>query len=1148
MKKLFITLTLFIAALMLKAGIVEKTYYFSAPKIISKGEYQKISFANTMQTNFAGYPSLPYYAISLLLPPGEKAIAIKFIGENETGISGKFILYPHQPSRPLNDTLKAPFIKNKKVYMSTLTLPINPTGKLKTAFMNGHGFALSAFTPLKYTPSSGQISYYKKVTIKIITTKEKNANSISKNLKCSTLINNKIRLLAQNPEMLKLYKSRKIRSMSDYRLLIITGANYINNFDSLRNIYLERGLRSKVYSVSFINSNISGQDLQEKIRNFIIQEYQNHGVDFVLLGGDVEIVPYRGFYCYVHSGAGYESNDIPADLYYSALDGTWNDDGDDRWGEPDEDDLLPDVSVARMPFSNNDELSALIHKSIWYQNKPVLGEFTSPLLAGEFLYANPETWGSDYLNLIIGTHSDNGYTTTGIPPTYNIDSMYEKHQSWSGNDLINEINQGKEFVHHVGHANETYVAHLYNSDITDANFYAANGVTHNYTLLHTHGCDCGAFDYNDCILERMVNIHNFAAAVIGNSRYGWFNEGQTEGPAAHLHRETVNALFHDSLNMIGRALVQAKIATAPWVEAPGQWEEGALRWNFYDLNILGDPAMSVWTNEPITVNVTYNPVVTIGTDSISVHVANNGMPMHNFTCSILKDNALLGYGFTDSVGNAWIVFDSLVTTTGSGSLVVVGYNCLPDTNAVNFIATGGPYIIYSGNTISDSLGNNNGAADFGETISLNVGLANIGSNDAHSVMSQLSTVDTNVIIINDTAFYGTITANDTVWKDNAFSCTIANNVPDQTTIAFQIQNNGDEGSWTSDFSITANAPKLSAGNITIDDSQNGNGNNLLDPGESALLMIPSSNLGHCSCDSTVGQLSINSSWITLNSSTVNLGTLAIDSSKIAVFPINVNENTPLGTVVPIVYTLTSGAYIIEKHYSVSIGLLIEDFETGDFSKFEWQTGGNAPWTITGTNPYQGSWCAKSGIISDNQHSDLSITLTTIGDDSIKFMRKVSSEQDYDFLCFYIDGVKKAQWSGAINWANVKYPVNEGQHTLLWSYEKDMSESGGSDCAWLDSIVFPATTVEVNIKTINSQNNITIFPNPSNGYFYFHVNDIKTAHISITVFDDIGKKILYKRYTKHSNTLLFNLSGYKPGLYFLKIKLDDKIIIRKIILK
>ncbi|HQN98666.1 MAG TPA: C25 family cysteine peptidase, partial [Bacteroidales bacterium] len=340
-----------------------------------------------------------------------------------------------------------------------------------------------------------------------------------------------------------------------------------------------------------------GQDDQEKIRNYIITQYQQNGIGHVLLGGDIEIFPARGFYCKVISSSIYEDDNIPSDLYYSALDGTWNDDGDNLWGEIGEDDLLPEVAVARLPFSTPNELQNMIHKIITYQSNPIPNELEKPLMAGELLYNNPLTYGEDYLRLLIGYHEDNGYVTNGIPETQDIDSLYESYLGyWSKNDLLQKINSGKSFIHHAGHANWDYVMKLSLSDITNQNFSMVNGIDHNYTLVYTHGCICGAFDYSDCIAEEMLKIENFAVAGAFNSRYGWFNEGQTEGPSLHLHREFVNALYSEGYDRIGATHMYSRIQTASWVNAPGQWEEGALRWCFYDCNILGDPAMKIWTS------------------------------------------------------------------------------------------------------------------------------------------------------------------------------------------------------------------------------------------------------------------------------------------------------------------------------------------------------------------------------------------------------------------------------------------------------------------------------------------------------------------------------------------------------------------------
>jgi hypothetical protein len=1148
MRKISLLALLILFQWALQAETIEKTYHFLRPVITEINGYQQISFGNDLLTAPAGEPALPYSSVSLLLPPGHVATSIEFVGENEVMLEGSFSLWPYQPSRPLSETKKAIFVKNEKLYSADTVYPLQQNGRLTTQFLNGHGFALSTFTPVKYNPVNGTVSYYTKVTIRITTAPAHKAEVALKNLSNHNSVLSSIQKLAQNPDMVFAYPVKSLRSEDAYKLLIITPAQFESDFDELRDIYLSRGAASKVITKEYISASIDGQDLQEKIRNLIIQEYQESGIEYVLLGGDVELIPYRGFYCYVESGGGYTDLGIPADLYYSGLDGNWNDDGDNKWAEPDEDDLLPDIAVARFPFSNSDELSNLINKSISYQNSPVLGEFQKPLLAGEHLYNTPETWGMDYLELLIGEHDDNGYTTIGIPETYNIDKMYEHDAAWGGSDLMEKVNQGRQFVHHVGHASPAYVAHLYSSDITDANFYGANGIDHNFTIMQTHGCDCGSFDNDDCILERMVNIHNFAVAVIGNSRFGWFNEGQTEGPAAHLHREMVDAMFHEEIAQIGKAFVECKIQTAPWVEAPGQHEEGAMRWNFYDINILGDPAMSVWNDEPIDVDVTYPVEVMLGTTSIEVTVSSEGEAKEGFNCAILKEGELRSSGVTNENGVATMVFDPPVTEVGDGMLIVSGYNCLPDTNDILFIPAEGPYVVYAESIIDDAAGNGNGLIDFGEQIALDLSLRNVGNDDAIDVDAVMYQDNYEWFTITDGGeHYGFIASADTVMKEQAFSFEVANNIPDQTVLKLFIDAIDGGQTWTSGFQLIANAPQLDLYNMIIDDSQTGNNNGMLDPGETATILIPVVNKGHSDCEGAIAGLSSGNLYISFNSDSFNLGDMAVDDSIVALFEVVVDPLAPSGTPVEFQLETTTGAYAFSNTYHTTIGIIKEDFETGDFSAFEWANAGNMPWEVITENPFEGVYSAKSGAITHNQSSGLTISMETVGDGEISFHYKVSSEQNWDFLKFYLDGTVLGKWSGETDWEEVSFPVSQGAHVLLWAYEKDPVGTAGSDCAWLDNIVFPATTTLISTGEIVDNQQMFLYPNPTAGLVYISSEElISGSHLQI--FDVRGNVVFEQTSFSNNGMIQVDLSHQGQGLYFIKISSEAGTVVKMVVVE
>ncbi len=136
----------------------------------------------------------------------------------------------------------------------------------------------------------------------------------------------------------------------------------------------------------------------------------------------------------------------------------------------------------------------------------------------------------------------------------------------------------------------------------------------------------------------------------------------------------------------------------------------------------------------------------------------------------------------------------------------------------------------------------------------------------------------------------------------------------------------------------------------------------------------------------------------------------------------------------------------------------EGFETGNFNSFAWNNASASPWTLQNINRYSGIYAAKSGVISDGASTSLSITqyISEIG--HIYFLQMVSSESGSDFLKFYIDDVEQGSWSGEGLWQAQSYLVYMGTHTFRWTYSKNGSGSSGSDCAWIDHIVFPPSLV------------------------------------------------------------------------------------------
>lgn len=161
----------------------------------------------------------------------------------------------------------------------------------------------------------------------------------------------------------------------------------------------------------------------------------------------------------------------------------------------------------------------------------------------------------------------------------------------------------------------------------------------------------------------------------------------------------------------------------------------------------------------------------------------------------------------------------------------------------------------------------------------------------------------------------------------------------------------------------------------------------------------------------------------------------------------------------------TGAYTLNVT-AQDIPTVFEPFESGDFSLNEWYFTGDSGWLIDNTIAYSGSYSSRSGYIGDGQTSSINIDLEFVENGSIGFYGKVSSEYNWDYLNFYIDGTIMANWCGEMDWTYFSYSVGEGAHTFTWQYSKDGSASSGSDCAWVDEICAAGLLEQITLFTPN----------------------------------------------------------------------------------
>jgi hypothetical protein len=619
---------------------------------LNKVKIEKLSISDRI-----GVPKLPVKHINILIPQGKTIESIE-IDTAEPIMLGKGYkvelgLLPKIINKKC-EKITEPIINfNQECYY-----PEKKFENIGIQSFRGYSILTLNLYPVQYLYKTGELSYFEKIKITINTKEEFIINSLFRNKPkdislLSNMIDSKCMDLTKSYVTLdKIEFSRSlVNPLDSYEYVIITNEELKNakgkyNFHNLTEFKNKSGIKSKIVTVEEINITYTGVDLPDKIRNFVKDAYLNWGIEYILLGGDIDIVPAR--FLYVQSWPDLmgtwpyyypRKSNIPSDFYYGCLDGTFNFDGDEYWGETDDGpdgrdiDLRAEVYVGRACCGNEDEVNNFVKKTLFYLQTPENDSYLkNVLMVGEdLLWA----WGGNYKDEFINGSNTHGYSTVGIPSEhFNISKLYDllwENESWPKIEIIKRINSGFNIINHLGHANYNYNMKI---DI----FEVENLTNDKPCFIYSQGCNSGAFDntvHNDCAAEYFtVKTDHGAFAGVWNARYGWGRPKSTDGPSQKFDREFFDAIFNEGLRnpkfrCIGVANQDSKEDNI-W-----RINENCMRWCYYELNLFGDPQLSL---KPI---ITPDHDLAIG----SIDFIGNMLPNESFEI----DTRIVNQGSNDEI-------------------------------------------------------------------------------------------------------------------------------------------------------------------------------------------------------------------------------------------------------------------------------------------------------------------------------------------------------------------------------------------------------------------------------------------------------------------------------------------------------------------
>jgi photosystem II stability/assembly factor-like uncharacterized protein len=401
--------------------------------------------------------------------------------------------------------------------------------------------------------------------------------------------------------------------------------------------------------------------------------------------------------------------------------------------------------------------------------------------------------------------------------------------------------------------------------------------------------------------------------------------------------------------------------------------------------------------------------------------------------------------------------------------------------------------------------------EYDETTYLDMMLTNNMSDTAHNVSMSITTDNPFISLIDSVEVFGNIPAGDSITVVDAFSFDVSSFIPNNhpikllTTIVYDSIIKGR-------INLKGFSPVVGGGNTIVDDGDNGR----LDPGDDAVIDLVIENKGGSAASNINVSISTDDEYATIDNTTAFFSELTAGQSDTMRFDISVSEYAPNGHVILLVLNVDADkAYTNVDTVALTVGLIYEDFETGDFSKYPWEFDGNADWTIDEQTVYEGIYSVKSGDIDDSQESVLILNMDVLGNGTISFYKKVSCENDplgtgYDYLAFLIDDKELGRWDGEEDWSQETFDVEAGQHTFRWRFYKDGYVSEGEDAAWVDYIVLPPIEMPVGVEenaTVTKNDRIVVFPNPTAQETTISFVIDEKMDVKLDIFNSSGKKVI-----------------------------------------
>ena len=612
-----------------------------------------------------GEPLLPICTVSVALPTHAKFVGMS-ASTYEAKFVGKYTPIPKQKPVPIGMVQsKNEFIMDKKVYSLQTLYPESILNSYHIGYIRRLPIIRISLNPIQVVPATGEV--YLNTEIKIVV-----RFNLPSNYKYGTYDQKSKRFIREllGSGVIGLSEALKYSEavfagplQREYDYVIITHDDYHELAELYKIWKEEKGLSIYIANLSSILNNYTGVDTPEKIRNFIIQAYNNWGIEYVLIIGDADDVPPRE----VEDPAPYwlapdiDNGTIPTDMYYACLDGNWNADGDDTWGEVgDNIDWYPELIVGRIPGDSVEEIARAIKRLILYEFAPAAGDWRrKALLLGAQAFDYDD--GAQFFNRMI----QNYIQYTDYEPIKLYDTEQSPNDNLTTENTINYIMNGAAIVNFWDHGSpDTWWQNVQSTggDPLLTSYDVYNNILIKevmYPFVFAMACATVPFDHeymDNNMGESWFRTESAGAiAYFGSARIAYAGDDGMDGLNERWWFTIKRYWMDNRTQPIGWLIARAKINLTQSYD-PDTYGNEISRKTLLETAFLGDPELGMLVADDLT--------ITLENDTISAD------PGQTFRIVGHVNRTFTGEGVTATV-KVWILTRDIETID---STVVMSYS------------------------------------------------------------------------------------------------------------------------------------------------------------------------------------------------------------------------------------------------------------------------------------------------------------------------------------------------------------------------------------------------------------------------------------------------------------------------------------------